>query len=217
MLDNAITVEPQQPARHCVIWLHGLGAGPEDFVPLAKQLKLPADAAVRFIFPAAPTRSVTVNAGYFMPAWYDILAFTPERQINHSHLDEVSEQIEQVIQQQVTLGIASENIFIAGFSQGGAVAYQCALNYPNSLGGLLCMSTYLLAESLPTTALQTNTPVLIQHGRQDDVVALNLGQQAFNQLQAQHYQVEFQQFDMAHSVSPSQVKAISAWLSHLMR
>ena len=209
---HAITVEPEQAARHCIIWLHGLGAGPEDFVPLAKQLKRPDEAAVRFIYPAAPERAVTVNAGYFMPAWYDILAFSPQRKINQQHLEQVSQEISQLIEQQLAQGIPSKNIILAGFSQGGAVAYHCALNLEHVLGGVLCMSTYLINESLPKQHFQANTPILIQHGRQDDVVAPSLGEQAYQQLSVLGYQVEFSLFDMAHSVSPSQIKAIKAWI-----
>lgn len=210
---SAICVEPENPARYCVICLHGLGASAEDLLPLAKQLKLNQQASVRFIFPSAPQRSVSANAGYLMPAWYDILAFSPQRQINLQHLNQVSEQVAQLIEQQIAEGLGSENIILMGFSQGGAVAYHCALNTPQPLGGLVCMSTYLLPQSLPEQPWQLNTPILIQHGQQDDVVAPSLGLQAAEQLKALGYQTEFASFSMAHTISLSQIKALSLWLN----
>lgn len=210
---SAICVEPESPAQYCIICLHGLGAGAEDLLPLAKQLKVDQHAALRFIFPSAPERSVTANGGYLMPAWYDILAFSPQRQINSQHLNEVSEQVSQLIEQQIAQGISSENIILMGFSQGGAVAYHCALNTSQQLSGLVCMSTYLLPQSLPEQPWQINTPILIQHGLQDDVVPPSLGQQAAEQLQALGYHTEFASFAMAHSISLSQIKALSLWLN----
>ncbi|WP_427982074.1 alpha/beta hydrolase [Agarivorans sp.] len=210
---SAICVEPESPARYCIICLHGLGAGAEDLLPLAKQLKLNQHATVRFIFPSAPERPVSANGGYFMPAWYDILAFSPQRQINLQHLNQVSAQVSQLVEQQMAQGIASENIILMGFSQGGAVAYHCALNTTKPLGGLVCMSTYLLPQSLPKQPWQLNTPILIQHGQQDDVVAPSLGQQAAEQLKALGYHTEFESFTMAHTISLSQIKALSLWLN----
>lgn len=210
---HALTVEPENTASHCIIWLHGLGAGPEDFVPLAKQLKFDASISVRFIFPAAPQRAVTVNAGYIMPAWYDILAFSPQRLVNQQHLQQVSLQVQALIRQQIEQGITSENIIVAGFSQGGAVAYHSALNFEQALGGLLCMSTYLLAESFPDNQQQAKLDILIQHGQQDDVVEPILAEQAYRRLKAQYYSVNLEYFTMAHSVSPSQIKSINRWLN----
>ncbi|MGY5451210.1 alpha/beta hydrolase [Agarivorans sp. MS3-6] len=210
---HALTIEPDNAASHCIIWLHGLGAGPEDFAPLAKQLKFAPAISVRFIFPAAPERAVTVNAGYSMPAWYDILAFSPQRLINQQHLQQVSQQVQALIRQQIEQGISSENIVVAGFSQGGAVAYHSALNFEQALGGLLCMSTYLLPESFPDNRQQAQLDILIQHGQQDDVVEPLLADQAYQQLKSQGYSVNLEYFSMAHSVSPSQIKSINQWLN----
>ncbi|WP_432464123.1 alpha/beta hydrolase [Agarivorans sp. QJM3NY_33] len=212
-----ITIEPPHPATHCLIWLHGLGAGPEDFAPLAKHFKFSESIALRYIFPAAPLRTLTVHQGYQLTAWYDILAMQPQRIINQQHLQEVSQQLQLLIEQQMNQGIASQNIVIAGFSQGGAVAYQLALNFPQALGGLLCMSTYLLPASLPSTQQQTNLDILIQHGRQDDVVVPALGEQAHQQLLQQQYNATLEYYEMAHSVSPSQIKAINQWLTQRLQ
>jgi len=139
-----LIIEPKngQPADACVFIIHGLGADGHDFEPLVPALALPESANVRFIMPHAPRLPVTINGGMVMPAWYDILAMDLGRRVDEVQLKKSAERIQALIQEQIDQGIDSQRIIVAGFSQGGAVAYQAALSFPQPLGGLLAMSTY---------------------------------------------------------------------------
>lgn len=201
------------PMQWAVIWLHGLGADGEDFVPLLPELALPDSLAVRFIFPNAPVMPVTINGGYLMPAWYDILAMNLERQVDELQLRQSASYVHQLIAREIAQGIPAERIIIAGFSQGGAVAYEAALSFAQPLGGLLVLSSYLAAAETQTFATANLAlPILIQHGRQDGVVSELLGQRAYSLLKQKGYSVEYQSFAMEHTLCVQQVEAISTWL-----
>ena len=213
MLPN-LTIEPKQPADSCVIWLHGLGADGHDFAPVVPELKLPADLATRFIFPHAPQIPVTINGGMVMPAWYDILEMQLERKIDTEQLCASADEIVKLINQQVELGIPSERIIIAGFSQGGAVAYQVALSFPKRLAGLLALSTYFATENtIEMHPANQKMPILIMHGRYDDIVPESLGIKAKNSLSEHHYPVEYINYPMPHSVCLEQIEEIGRWLT----
>ena len=197
-----------------VIWLHGLGASGHDFVPLVPELTLPSDVALRFIFPHAPQRPVTVNGGYIMPSWYDIYAMDIDRKIDKDQILLSASQVHQFIERELTRGISCKHIILAGFSQGGAVAYQAALSYTQPLGGLLAMSTYFATPELcQELESQRGLPILIQHGRFDSVVPESLGHKARDTLASLGLASEYKEYSMDHELCQAQIEDISAWLS----
>lgn len=210
-----VEIEPNQPATHAVIWLHGLGADGNDFAPLVPHLNPPV--AVRFVFPHAPQLPVTINGGMRMPAWYDILSMSIEREVDETQLRASASAVHALIEREIARGIAPQNILLAGFSQGGAVAYEAALTYSKPLRGLLALSTYLATrDSIKLNAANQNLPILIQHGSQDPVVPEALGQQAYTWLSERGYKAQYQTFAMQHQVCGEQVQAINSWLNKVL-
>jgi phospholipase/carboxylesterase len=206
-----LEVDTQSNPSASVIWLHGLGASGHDFEPIVPELQLPI--GVRFIFPHAPNRTVTVNGGMVMPAWYDIISMEIERVIDTKQIMESSAAVGELIEQEIARGIPSERIFIAGFSQGGAVAYEAALSYPKKLGGLIALSTYFATKkSIVFHNANKQLPIFIGHGTMDNVVDESLGQQAKDALTQLTFQPEYHSYPIAHSVCMEEITAISSWL-----
>ena len=211
-----LIIEPKdgQPADACVFIIHGLGADGHDFEPLVPALALPKDSHVRFIMPHAPRLPVTINGGMVMPAWYDILAMDLGRRVDESQLKKSAERIQALIQAQIDQGIDSRRIIVAGFSQGGAVAYHAALTFPAPLGGLLAMSTYFAtADNIDLADANREIPVDVQHGNFDPIVPESLGRSGADRLKALGYAVNYRQYPMAHALCPQQVNDIGKWLS----
>jgi phospholipase/carboxylesterase len=205
------------PVSASVIWLHGLGADGHDFAPLVPELKLPDSLALRFIFPHAPELSVTVNGGYLMPAWYDILEMNLERKIDEQQLLISATAVQALIEREVARGIKSERIILAGFSQGGAVVYQAGLTFDKPLAGLLVMSSYCATHaSLQIHPANQKTPVIIQHGSQDGVVQEVLGQRAYRLLLERGCEVTYESYAMEHSLCAEQILSLSHWLRKLL-
>lgn len=201
-----------------VIWLHGLGADGNDFAPIVPELRLPSEVSVRFIFPHAPSIPVTVNGGFVMPAWYDILEMDIDRKVDTAGLIESVAQIEKFVARELDRGIDSSRIIIAGFSQGGAVAYHFALGYDKPLGGLLAMSTYFAtADIADYSAANSTIPIAIQHGQYDPVVPELLAKKALSDLKEKGYSPEYTRYPMEHSVCPEQIADISTWLQGVMK
>jgi len=214
----AIELETHPKPDSTVLWLHGLGADGNDFAPIVEQLRLPATLAVRFIFPHAPAMPVTVNGGFVMPAWYDIVEMQIDRKIDQPGLLASAKAIGGFIDRELARGIAGKRLVIAGFSQGGAVAYHLALSHPTALGGLLAMSTYLAtADILTFSPANKEIPIKIQHGSDDPIVPEALGRQAAARLTKEGYQVSYQSYPMEHSVCPAQINDISQWLQTVLR
>jgi phospholipase/carboxylesterase len=215
-----IEVETAEHPTHSVIWLHGLGANGDDFVPVVPELGLSKGKAVRFIFPHAPQRPVTINGGYVMPAWYDILSLSDTaRQIDVAGITTSRAQINALIAREVARGIPANHIVIAGFSQGGAMAYSIGLSYPERLAGVVALSAYLPAPAWLAehrSAANHQTPLLVVHGTQDPVVSLALGQQAHTWLQQHEYAVTWQTYPMAHQVCLQEIQVIGAWLNRVL-
>ncbi|GGO86854.1 phospholipase/carboxylesterase [Marinobacterium nitratireducens] len=210
------TLEPADDACASVIWLHGLGADGSDFVPAVPLLELPGSLPVRFLFPNAPVRPVTVNGGWPMPAWYDILEMNIERRIDEASLDESAQQIGALIEQELERGIPAERIFLFGFSQGGAVAYHTALRYPSALGGVVALSTYLAsAARMPQELHPSNAglPMLVCHGSADDVVPITLGRRAIAELQRLGLAPQWQEYPIAHEVCVPELNQVGRWLA----
>lgn len=211
--------------RHSMIWLHGLGASGDDFVPVAEALQLPH--AIRHIFPHAPRMPVTLNGGFVMPAWYDIRnadASSWNRTDNAAMQDSAGirasqQAIDAFVEHELARGIPASNIFLAGFSQGGAIALQCGLRRPAGLGGILALSTYLpLADTLQAEASEAglHTPLFMAHGRQDTVVPYALGTHSLKLLRDAGCEVDWHAYDMPHSVCMEEIEDISGWLSPRM-
>ncbi|MFT6254586.1 MAG: phospholipase/carboxylesterase [Granulosicoccus sp.] len=211
-----LEIETQANPIASVIWLHGLGASGHDFEPIVPELRLPI--GVRFVFPHAPNRTVTVNGGMVMPAWYDIISMEIERVIDTKQILESSSAVEELIEQEIARGIPSENIFIVGFSQGGAVAYEAALSYPKKLGGLIALSTYFATrKTISFNDANSALPIFIGHGTVDNVVDETLGLQAKQALSELGYQPEYHTYPIAHSVCMEEITAISMWLQKKLK
>jgi phospholipase/carboxylesterase len=213
-----IALETARNPRHSIIWLHGLGADGSDFVTIADEMKLPV--AVRYIFPHAPKQPVTINGGFIMRSWYDIVATDIGSRQDAAGVRASQAEIEKLIAQEKSKGVPVANIFIAGFSQGGAVALHTGLRHGEPLGGILALSTYLpLADTLTAEAspANQNTPIFMAHGRSDPVVPYTLGQTSKELLQAQGYSLDWHEYAMPHSVCQEEVHDIEDWLSKLLQ
>lgn len=212
-----IEIQPKTPANAAVIWLHGLGADGNDFAPIIPELQLPTEMAVRFIFPNAPSIPVSINAGYVMPAWYDIVELAIDRKIDHTQLIESAEKIRLLIDREIDRGIPSERIVLAGFSQGGAVSYQTALTYMQPLAGLLCLSTYFAtADNITPNSANKSIPIQICHGTHDPMVPQAMGEAASHKLQEMGYEVNYKTYPMEHAVCPQEITDISSWLQRVL-
>lgn len=215
-----IEINPTHTPTATVIWLHGLGASGDDFVPIVPQLHLPPHVNVRFLFPHAPQRPVTLNFGYVMPAWYDIYSLDRNMREDETGIAATAQTIGKLIQQENARGIPSNRIILAGFSQGGAIALHTALHYPQPLAGVIALSTYLpLHQQFGPRLSEQNKqlPIFMAHGDADSIVPLNFAELSKHLLQQQGYQVEWHIYPMAHQVCLEEIhdisKAIQAFLS----
>lgn len=214
-MSHPLILEPVKPADACVIWLHGLGADRYDFMPVAEALQETL-LTTRFVLPQAPTRAVTINGGYEMPSWYDILAMNPARAINREELEVSAQTLLDLIEAQRDSGIDPARIFLAGFSQGGAVVLHTAfLRWQGPLGGVLALSTYAptFSEELTISASQQRIPVYCLHGEHDDVVQNAMGRAAYDRLKAAGVTVTWQEYPMGHEVLPQEISDIGVWLA----
>ena len=217
-LPEAIEIETAPEPDAAVIWLHGLGADGYDFEPVVPELRLPAQLRVRFVFPHAPVRPVTINMGMSMRAWYDILQMGGGRE-DEAGIRASQAQVHSLIEREKGRGVAPRRIVLAGFSQGGAIALQAGLRHAERLGGILALSTYLpLAGSLAAERSTANrdTPVFMAHGTQDPMIALARARESRAALEALGYAVEWKEYAMAHSVCGEEIADIAAWLVRLL-
>jgi phospholipase/carboxylesterase len=220
---EAIELETGKNPAAAIIWLHGLGADGNDFVPIARELDLAGVQPVRFVFPHAPLQPVTINNGYVMRAWYDVSYGDLEgrsKRADEKGVRASQAAIAGLIDREVTRGISSRNIVLAGFSQGGAVALQTGLRHPCALAGLVALSTYLpFMESLPGEAAPANagTPIFMAHGTQDQVVPHAMGAGSRDFLEGLGYRVEWREYAMPHSVCMEEVEHIGAWLRRVLK
>jgi phospholipase/carboxylesterase len=212
-----IETAPQPTAS--VIWLHGLGADGRDFVPIVPELRLPSDLAIRFVFPHAPHRPVTINRGYVMRAWYDIAETEFGRREDEAGIRESEQAVRALIQRETERGIASERIVLAGFSQGGAVVLHTGLRLPQRLAGILALSTYLpLADTLKAEAHPANAdvPIFMAHGTDDPVIPLALGESSADLLKRRGANLEWRTYEMEHSVCLDEIQDIAGWLTRVL-
>lgn len=202
--------------EHAIIWLHGLGASANDFPPIVPELGLSDARAIRFVFPQAPNRAITINGGMVMPGWYDIKGVTVEDKQDADGMRESQATLEALVQQQIAHGVPSENIIIAGFSQGGAVAYHTFLRSQYKFAGMLNLSTYLpFSDNVAgeQSGVNKEVPVFASHGSLDPVVPIALGEDSISLLRELGYNVKWQSYPMEHQVMMSQIKDIGAWIN----
>ncbi|MFJ4292356.1 alpha/beta hydrolase [Cupriavidus sp. NPDC089707] len=213
----AIEIETAPDPRYAVIWMHGLGADGSDFAPVVPELRLPASTGVRFIFPHAPAISVTCNGGYVMPAWYDIYSLDEAgRRADEAGIQASCDAIRALVARENARGIPCSRIVLAGFSQGGAIAYTAGLTHREPLAGIVALSTYIPAPAAlaaQASAANAATPVFAAHGTQDEVVPLQLGVAARDFIQARQHPLIWQTYPMGHSVCLEEIVAIGAWLA----
>lgn len=212
-----ITTGPAPTAA--IIWLHGLGADGHDFEPIVPHMGWPGAPAIRYVFPHAPVRPVTINGGMAMRAWYDIVNASLGRDHDQQGIITSMGQAAALVDREIERGIAAERIVVAGFSQGGAIAVQLALRYPQKLAGLVALSTYLvLDDRLEQERSRANQaiPVFAGHGTMDPVVPCHLGEQAAQRLRDLGHPVEFHDYPMPHSVCPEEIADLTAWLRNCL-
>lgn len=213
--NDAVIIEPGSTHRASVIWLHGLGADGHDFEPIVPELRLPDGAGVRFIFPNAPVRPVTINGGMAMRAWYDIRSPDLSRNEDADAIIDSARIVNGYIEREQHAGIDIENIILAGFSQGGAIALHAGLRQAGKLAGILGLSTYLpLPDRLASEARAENrdTPILMAHGSFDPVIPVSLGKNSCTFLQQSGYPVEWYTYPMQHAVCTDEIDVIGRWL-----
>lgn len=217
---DAIELDTGDNPVAAVIWMHGLGADGNDFVSVVPQLGLPTSLPVRFVFPHAPHQPITCNNGYVMRAWYDILYFDEiSRHADENGIRQALDWVAALIADLNTRGIPTERIVLAGFSQGGAIAYTAGLTFPQKLAGIVALSTYWPAPALISDSAETinhTTPVLAAHGVADPVVPFRLGELARDQTEALGNPVQWAQYPMQHSVCVPEIQAIGAFLREVL-
>ena len=219
---ESIEVETAPKPAASVIWMHGLGADGNDFVPIVHELDLQGAPAIRFVFPHAPMQPVSINNGYVMRAWYDVKWGDLEgrsKEPDEKGVRASQAAIGALIEREISRGITADKIVLAGFSQGGAIALQTALRYPQKLGGVMALSTYLpLAESFASEAAADNrkTPIFMAHGTEDAVIQPAMGARSRDVLTEADYDVEWHDYPMAHSVCLPEIGDIAAWLKRTL-
>jgi phospholipase/carboxylesterase len=212
---DAVVLAPAAPATASVIWLHGLGADGHDFVSIVPELRLPPSPAVRFVFPHAPVRPVTINNGMRMRAWYDIKDLSAKGAADEGGIRESAVILANYIRRERDAGVAANRIVVAGFSQGGVIALHTALRHAERLAGVMVLSAYLPLRSTlasEATAVNRELPILMCHGRFDPVLPIELGTASRDLLQAAGYAVEWKEYPMQHQVCLEEVRDLSAWL-----
>jgi len=217
---TTIEIAATEEHRYSVIWLHGLGADGHDFEDVVGELKLKAAHNIRFIFPNAPVRPVTLNGGMAMRAWYDIASLTQEQPVDLDGISQSCLQIGALIQRELDQGIASEHILLAGFSQGGMIALHTGLCYPQPLAGVLALSTYLpTLNQVATAATSANQhlPILMAHGILDAVIAVEVAKSAYDGLSGLGYKVQWHDYLMGHSLCVEELEHISDFINALFK
>jgi phospholipase/carboxylesterase len=220
---QTIEIETAPEPAAAVIWLHGLGADGNDFAPIVPELRLNGAPAIRFVFPHAPMMPVTINNGYVMRAWYDVSFGDLEgttRRADEKGVRASQARVGELIEREIARGVAARDIVIAGFSQGGAIALQTGLRYPQRLAGIMALSTYLpIPDRLAAEAAAANrdVPIFYSHGTHDPVIPLAMAAASHEKLIASGYPVEWHEYPMQHSVCMEEVAAISTWLTKVLR
>ncbi len=210
-----VDINPATEVKATVIWLHGLGDSGHGFAPIVPELRLPESLAIRFVFPHAPERPVTMNSGMRMRAWYDIKSMDFDKRADLGGVKESAALVEQLIEDEIAKGVPANRIILAGFSQGGVIALHLGTRYGKTLAGILALSTYMCEPSLlAEEAHDANkqTPIQFGHGTHDDVVPVAMGQAAYQTLKDAGYQAKWKTYAMQHNVCMDEINDISAWI-----
>jgi phospholipase/carboxylesterase len=218
---STIEIQPKAEHQYSIIWLHGLGADGHDFENIARELHLNATQHIRFIFPNAPIQAITINGGMEMRAWYDILVMNLEREVDINGIYQSATLIEKLIEREQNNGIASENILLAGFSQGGVIALHLGLRYAQKLAGIIALSSYLPTLNQLNTeeaaVANQHTPIFMGHGILDAVVDIEAGKAVFDSLHAQGYPVQWHDYVMEHSVCIEEIEHLSTFINSIFK
>ena len=216
----AETVKTTKETEFTVIWMHGLGADGHDFVSVIPELKLPASLGIKFIFPHAPIRPVTLNNGMKMRAWYDLLSLDRSKTANEEDVLASVSTINQMIDEEIKSGTPSDKILLAGFSQGGVIALHTGLRYPEKLAGIMALSTYLPFDKnviASSSSNQKGIPIFAAHGEYDPVIPFDSFKEYVPVLKAQGYKIQSHSYPMAHSLCLEEINDISAWLQEVFK
>jgi phospholipase/carboxylesterase len=216
---ESLEIETAPNPDAAVVWMHGLGADGHDFEPIVPELHLPATTRIRFVFPHAPLRPVTINQGHVMRAWYDVRALAGVRREDEAGVRQSARQIEALLAREQQRGIAPGRLVVAGFSQGGAMALHVGLRYPDRLAGILALSCYLpLANTLDTELAPANrdVPIFWAHGLHDPMIPQAMAEQGRAQLAELGYQIDWHQYPIPHSVSAEEIADVARWLEHVL-
>mmetsp|Transcript_52424 Transcript_52424/g.166739 ORF Transcript_52424/g.166739 Transcript_52424/m.166739 type:complete len:224 (+) Transcript_52424:360-1031(+) len=211
----AVEIKPKGEHKATIIWLHGLGDSGNGFAPIAPELKLPDNLGVKFLFPHAPIRPVTINNGMEMRAWYDIKSMDMDSRADLEGVIDSAQRVEQLIRAEIESGIDASKIMLVGFSQGGVIALHLGARFTQTLAGIVALSTYMCAPqslSAEKSAENQNTPVFFAHGQQDEVVPLFLGNAAFMTMKENGYPVEWKEYMMQHNVCMPEIEDISKFI-----
>ena len=217
-LPDCIEVTTGENPVGSVIWLHGLGADGHDFEPIVPELHLPAELPLRFVFPHAPVRPVTINGGMAMRAWYDIISLDAEGRADAAGVHESTAILEELIVREIERGITADKIVIAGFSMGGAIAINTALHTKENLAGMMALSTYLpLPSEVEGSEGSRDLPVFMAHGSFDPMLPMQWGKLSAERLSETGFTVEWHEYPMVHAVSPEEIRDIREWLIRIYR
>ncbi|MCF6190908.1 MAG: alpha/beta hydrolase [Cocleimonas sp.] len=213
------TVRTAEKTDYTIIWLHGLGADGNDFVPLVPELRLPESLTIKFLFPHAPVRPITLNNGYEMRAWYDMLSLDRNNTTTEDDVLNSVTWINDFIDQEIENGVPSDKILLAGFSQGGVIALHAGIRYPKKLAGIMALSTYIpFDENLlaQTNSQQAGLPIFAAHGTRDPVIPVASWQDYAPKLESKGFDVEAHSYEMEHSLCAEEIRDISAWLKKVL-
>jgi phospholipase/carboxylesterase len=208
----SIEINPSISPIGTVILLHGLGADGNDFAPMVSELHLPSTIPLRFVFPNAPLKPVTINNGYIMPAWYDITSMDINQRTDMNGATESVAALKKLIERENSLGIPTEKIVLAGFSQGAVIALMTGLSFSQKLAGILALSGYLPSSTPEPLSANHDTPIFVAHGTQDPIIPYTVGLTCFDQLQRFGFTATWHSYQMAHSVCEKEIRDIAAWL-----
>lgn len=216
---DAVVIPAKTQASHSIIWLHGLGADGYDFVDIVPQLQLANSQTIRFIFPHAPLRQVTINGGAQMRAWFDVYGFTADTPQDESGISNASHAIDDLIDQEIAGGIPARHILLAGFSQGGALALYSGLRYSKQLAGILALSTFFpLSNTHPLNKNnRQHIPIFMAHGDADPILTIDIGEASKQHLQHLGLSVDWHTYPMGHTLCPQEIQDISTWINHIFR